>query len=176
MAKDATGYGLSAQCLAVYTLAISGKPEPAYHDLLFQKRAKLSAEDRALVALAVIESKGPKAMVAELLKPPAASDAYVDQFFGSVVRENALHLFAWTLHEPRSPRVDELAVELFRRRSNGHWSTTQANAWSLLSLASYLRQVETGDKNATGQILWSKATAPFSVSKDKPLSAPRFRS
>ena len=174
MANDATGYGLSAQCLAVYTLALSGKPEPAYHDLLFQKRAKLSAEDRALVALAVIESKGPKAMIAELLKPPSASDAYLDQFFGSVARENALHLLAWTLHEPRAPRVDELAVELFRRRSNGHWSTTQANAWSLFSLASYLRQVETGDKNATGQILWSKATAPFSVSKDKPLVSASF--
>jgi uncharacterized protein YfaS (alpha-2-macroglobulin family) len=174
MAKDATGYGLSAQCLAVYTLAVSGKPEPAYHDLLFQKRAKLSAEDRALLALAVIESKGPKAMIDELLRTPTSSDAYIDQFFGSIARENALHLLAWTLHDPRSPRVDELAVELFRRRSNGHWSTTQANAWSLLSLSSYLRQVETGDKNATGQILWDKATAPFAVSKDKPLVTSTF--
>jgi uncharacterized protein YfaS (alpha-2-macroglobulin family) len=174
MAKDATGYGLSAQCLAVYTLAVAGKPEPAYHDLLFQRRAKLSAEDRALVALAVIESKGPKAMIDELLRAPTASDAYIDQFFGSVARENALHLLAWTLHEPRSPRVDELAVELFQRRSNGHWSTTQANAWSLLALSSYLRQVETGDKNATGQISWDKATAPFSVSKDKPLATAAF--
>ena len=172
MAKDATGYGLSAQCLAVYTLAVAGKPEPAYHDLLFQKRAKLSAEDRALVALAVIESKGPKAMIDELLRAPAANEGYLDQFFGSVARENALHLLAWTLHEPRSPRVDELAVELFKRRSNGHWSTTQANAWSLLALSSYLRQVETGDKNATGQISWDKATAPFAVSKDKPLASP----
>jgi len=174
MAKDATGYGLSAQCLAVYTLAVAGQPEPAYHDLLFQKRAKLSAEDRALVALAVIESKGPKATIEELLRPPAANEAYVDQFFGSIARENALHLMAWTLHDPRSPRVDELAVELFRRRSNGHWSTTQANAWALLSLASYLRQVETGDKNATGQILWDKAAAPFAVSKDKPLVTATF--
>lgn len=174
MAKDATGYGLSAQCLAVYTLAIAGQPEPAYHDLLFQKRAKLSAEDRALVALAVIESKGPKAMIDELLRAPTSSDAYIDQFFGSVARENALHLLAWTLHEPRSARVDELAVELFRRRSNGHWSTTQANAWSLLSLSSYLRQIETGDKNATGQISWDKAIAPFSVSKDKPLAMATF--
>jgi uncharacterized protein YfaS (alpha-2-macroglobulin family) len=174
MAKDATGYGLSAQCLAVYTLAVAGQPEPAYHDLLFQKRAKLGAEDRALVALAVIESKGPKAMIDELLRAPASSDAYIDQFFGSVARENALHLLAWTLHEPRSPRVDELAVELFRRRSNGHWSTTQANAWSLLALSSYLRQVETGDKNATGQISWDKATTPFSVSKDKPLATTTF--
>jgi uncharacterized protein YfaS (alpha-2-macroglobulin family) len=174
MAKDATGYGLSAQCLAVYTLAIAGQPEPAYHDLLFQKRAKLSAEDRALVALAVIESKGQKAMIDELLRAPTSSDAYIDQFFGSVARENALYLLAWTLHEPRSPRVDELAVELFRRRSNGHWSTTQANVWSLLSLSSYLRQVETGDKNAAGQISWDKAIAPFSVSKDKPLATAAF--
>jgi uncharacterized protein YfaS (alpha-2-macroglobulin family) len=174
MAKDSTGYGLSAQCLAVYTLAVAGKPEPAYHDLLFQKRAKLNAEDRALVALAVIESKGPKAMIIELLRAPAASDAYIDQFFGSIARENALHLLAWTQHEPKSPRVDELAVELFRRRSNGHWSTTQANAWSLLALSSYLRQIETGDKNATGQIIWDKATAPFAVSKDKPLVTASF--
>jgi uncharacterized protein YfaS (alpha-2-macroglobulin family) len=174
MAKDATGYGLSAQCLAVYTLAVAGKPEAAYHDLLFQKRAKLGAEDRALVALAVIESKGPATMIEELLKTPVASGGYLDQFFGSVSRETALHLLAWSLYQPKSPRVDELAVELFRRRSNGHWSTTQANAWSLLSLATYLRQVESGDKNATGQILWDKATAPFTVSKDKPLVTTTF--
>lgn len=174
MAKDATGYGLSAQCLAVYTLAVAGKPEPAYHDLLFQKRAKLSAEDRALVALAAIESKGSKAMINELLRPSAPNDVYIDQFFGSVTRENALHLLAWTTYEPRSPRVDDLAVELFRRRSNGHWGTTQANVWSLLALASYLRQVETGEKNANGEVSWARATAPFTVSKDKPLTTTTF--
>lgn len=173
-AKDATGYGLSDRCLAVYTLAIAGKPEPAYHDLLFQKRAKLSAEDRALVALAVIESKGPKAMIDELLRMPEGNDGYVEQFFGSVARENALHLMAWTLHQPASPRVDELATELFSRRSNGHWSTTQANAWSVLALSSYLRKIETGDRNATGEVRWNKATTPFSLSEAKPLATATF--
>jgi len=173
-AKDATGYGLSDRCLAVYTLAIAGRPEPAYHQLLFQKRAKLSAEDRALVALAVIESKGAKSMIDELLRPPSASEAYLDQFFGSVTRENALHLFAWTQHQPASPRVDELALELFSRRSNGHWSTTQANAWSVLALATYLRNVEKGDRNASGQILWDKTRAPFSVSPAKPVANALF--
>lgn len=173
-AKDATGYGLSAQCLAVYTLAMAGKPEPAYHDLLFQKRAKLSVEDRALLALAVIESKGPKAMIDELLRAPSTNDAYFDEFFGSVSRENALHLLAWSMYEPRAPRVDELAVELFRRRSNGHWGTTQANCWSLLALASYLRQAETGDKNASGQIFWDRAVVPFSVNKEKPRATASF--
>src|SRR3954470_1066461 len=91
-ARDATGYGLSDRCLAVYTLAVAGKAEPAYHDLLFQKRAKLTAEDRALVAVAILESKGPKSMVDELLRVPGGNDAYLDQFFGSIARENALHL------------------------------------------------------------------------------------
>jgi uncharacterized protein YfaS (alpha-2-macroglobulin family) len=173
-AKDATGYGLSDRCLAVYTLAIAGKPEPAYHDLLFQKRAKLSAEDRALVALAIIESKGPTKMIDELLRPADAADGYLEQFFGSVARENALHLMAWTLYQPQSPRVDELAVELFSRRSNGHWSTTQANAWSVLALSSYLRKIETGDRNASGEVRWNKATAPFSVSEAKPMATASF--
>lgn len=173
-AKDATGYGLSDRCLAVYTLAIAGKPEPAYHDLLFQKREKLSAEDRALVALAIIESKGPKSMVDELLKAPAGTDGYLEQFFGSIARENALHLMAWTLHQPASPRVDELATELFSRRSNGHWSTTQANAWSVLALSSYLRRIETGDRNASGEIRWNKTATPFSLSESKPLAIATF--
>lgn len=173
-AKDATGYGLSDRCLAVYALAVAGKPEPAYHDLLFQKRAKLSAEDRALVALAVIESKGPKSMIDELLRLPDGNDAYLDQFFGSVARENALNLLAWTLHQPASPRVDELATELFSRRSNGHWSTTQANAWSVLALSAYVRKIETGDRNASGEIRWSGAAKPFSVSEANPMAAASF--
>jgi uncharacterized protein YfaS (alpha-2-macroglobulin family) len=173
-AKEATGYGLSDRCLAVYALAVAGQPEPAYHDLLFQKRAKLSAEDRALVALAVLESKGPKSMVDELLKPVPDTDGYSDQFFGSVARENALHLMAWTLHQPASARVDELAVELFSRRSNGHWSTTQANAWSVLALSNYVRIIETGDKNARGDVRWTSASSPFSVSENKPLSTLSF--
>src|SRR3954453_6574486 len=173
-ARDATGYGLSDRCLAVYTLAVAAKPEPAYHDLLFQKRARLSSEDRALVALAVLESKGPKSMVAELFKPAQQNNGYLDQFFGSVARDNALQLMAWTLHQPASPRVDELATELFARRSNGHWTTTQANAWSVLAVSSYLRKIETGDRNASGEIRWSNANKPFAVSEATPLVTAQF--
>src|SRR5205814_9838133 len=110
-ANDVTGYGLSDRCLAVYTLAIAGRPEPAYHDLLFQKRAKLNAEDRALVALAAIESHGPKTMIEELLLAPGATDTYLVQFFGSVERENALNLLARTLLNTALPRVADLAVD-----------------------------------------------------------------
>ncbi|CAN5624856.1 hypothetical protein BH18VER1_BH18VER1_11420 [soil metagenome] len=174
-AKDATGYGLSDRCLAVYSLAVAEAAEPAYHDLLFGKRAKLSAEDRALVALAVIESKGSKQMIEELLRGPAVDAAYVEQWFGSITRENALHLFAWTLWQPKNARVDQLATELFARRANGHWGTTQGNAWSLLALSSYLRQVETGSREANGTIRWGTETKAFAVSDLAPSESASFQ-
>jgi uncharacterized protein YfaS (alpha-2-macroglobulin family) len=173
-ARDAIGYGLSDRCLTVYTLAVGGAAEPAYHDLLFQKRARLSAEDRALVALAVIESKGPKQMIDELLKGPSVDAGYIEQWFGSLARENALHLLAWTLTQPKSPRVDQLALELFARRENGHWRTTQSNAWSLLALSSYLRRVETGPREASGTIAWADASKPFAVNTTEPVASNLF--
>jgi uncharacterized protein YfaS (alpha-2-macroglobulin family) len=165
---------LSDRCLAVYSLAVAGAAEPAYHDLLFQKRAKLSAEDRALVALAVIESKGPKQMIEQLLSGPAVDAAYVEQWFGSVVRENALQLFAWSQYQPKSPRVDQLALELFARRANGHWSTTQGNVWSLLALTSYLRQVENGSRESSGTVSWGTAASRFALSEFNPAANATF--
>lgn len=173
-AEDATGYGLSDRCLAVYSLALAGKAEPAYHELLFKKRDKLSAEDRALVALAVLESRGPASMVDELLGTPIDEEKYVEQWFGSPTREYALNLFAWTRHQPRAPRVDELATELFTRRSNGHWGTTQGNAWTMLALSSYLRAVEKGDPNSRGEIRWKAAKQTFELNKARPLASAIF--
>ncbi|HWM26222.1 MAG TPA: MG2 domain-containing protein [Chthoniobacterales bacterium] len=173
-AEDATGYGLSDRCLAVYSLAVAGKAEPAYHELLFKKRDKLSAEDRALVALAVLESRGPASMVDELLRTQIDEDKYVEQWFGSPTREYALNLFAWTRHQPRAPQVDELATELFTRRSNGHWGTTQGNAWAMLALSSYLRAVEKGDPNSRGEIRWKAAKQPFELTKASPLASAVF--
>ena len=173
-AEDATGYGFSDRCLAVYSLALAGKAEPAYHELLFKKRDKLSSEDRALVALAVLESRGPASMVDELLRTPIDESKYVEQWFGSPTREYALNLFAWTRHQPRAPQVDELATELFTRRSNGHWGTTQGNAWAMLALSSYLRAVEKGDPNSRGEIRWKAAKQPFELSKARPLASAVF--
>ncbi|MBA2432423.1 MAG: hypothetical protein H0V56_09970, partial [Chthoniobacterales bacterium] len=170
-AEDATGFGLSDRCLTVYSLAVAGRAEPAYHDLLFQKRARLSPEDRALVALAIIASKGPAQMVEQLLGARSSEETYLEQWFGSIARENALHLLAWVQHQQKSPRVDQLAVELFARRSNGHWRTTQGNAWSLVALASYLRNVETGPRESSGTVAWGATTKPFELGGNTPLVA-----
>jgi alpha-2-macroglobulin len=174
IAQDASGYGLSDRCLAVYTLAVAGRPEPAYHELLFKMRAHLSAEDRALLALALIESHGPKAMIEELLKDAPDENAYVESWFGCIAREDALHLLAWTLHDPRSPRVAEMATELFSHRSGGHWITTQGNAWSILALSTYLERVERGNPKSAGEIVWAGSKRPFALNKDVRLATASF--
>ena len=48
--------------------------------------------------------------------------------------------------------------------------TTQANAWSVLALSAYLRKIETGDRNASGEVRWNKLVTPFSVSDPKPIA------
>jgi uncharacterized protein YfaS (alpha-2-macroglobulin family) len=174
IAHDANGYGLSDRCLAVYTLAVAGRPEPAYHELLFKKRANLSAEDRALLALALIESHGPNAMIEELLKDAPDENAYVESWFGCIAREDALHLLAWTLHDPHSPRVGEMATELFSRRAGGHWITTQGNAWSILALSTYLGRVERGNPKAAGEVVWAGRQQPFALSRNVRLATASF--
>ena len=174
IAQDSNGYGLSDRCLAVYTLAVAGKPEPAYHELLFKKRATLSAEDRALLALALIESHGPKAMIDELLNQAPDENAWFESWFGCVAREDALHLLAWTLYYPNSPRVAELATELFSRRAGGHWVTTQGNAWSILALSTYLGRVERGNPKSAGEIVWAGSKQTFALSKNVRLAEASF--
>ncbi len=89
---------------------------------------------------------------------PTSSDAYIDQFFGSVARENALHLLAWTLHEPRSPRVDRTGGRTFpatKQRPLEHDAGERLVVARALLLPA---QGRNGRKNATGQISWDKAT------------------
>ncbi len=173
-AAETTGYGLGDRCLAVYTLAVAGVAEPAYHVLLHQKRAQLSTEDRALVALAILESSGPNELVDQLLATPTDDATYFEQWFGSIARENALQLLAWVKRDSHAPAVDSLATELFGRRKNGHWSTTQGNAWSLLALSAYLRTVESGPRDSTGTVDWAGATKPFTLSANAPLASSVF--
>ena len=155
--------GPSDRCLAVYTLALAGKPEPAYHELLFKKRSELSRENRALLALAILESNGSKEMVGELLKMSAPSEKPVDDYFHCDSREVAMQLLAWSQYRAADVNVDALVTELLDSRTRGHWFTTQGNAWSLLGLAGYVRNVERASQQASGGIAWGGEKQAFEL-------------
>jgi uncharacterized protein YfaS (alpha-2-macroglobulin family) len=134
---------------------------------LFRRRADLSRESRALLALAIHETKGPAAMVDALLDPrTTAPDDF--SWFGGPARERAVELLAWSQTKPKAAEVSRLTKELLGYRANGHWGTTQQNAWALLALARYYAAAEDGGKAVKGALVSAGKELPFEVTVEKP--------
>jgi uncharacterized protein YfaS (alpha-2-macroglobulin family) len=163
----AAGAGLTSveeAPLALYALSVAGRPEPAYHELLFARRARLSPEDRALVALAVSESEGPAEMARELLSTNLLAREYDERRFDCSARERAIRLLAWTRFKADDPRVEGLAQDLMNEQEQAHWGTTQGDAWGLLALAEHARRVEGAPQPAEGRLVWGDRAIPFTLS------------
>ena len=161
-------YDLSDRCFALFALAEGGSPEIPYHELLFQKRAALSAESRALLALAILKSPGPADQAAELLNPKTSLPPQGDLWFGCGARELALRLLAWLRYQPDSNPVEILVEELMRSARDAHWTTTQGDAWALLALSEYARIVEETQAPLDGSIHWQDDVRPFTLRPDAP--------
>ena len=158
------GGELDLRALVVFALARSGNAEPAYSEKLAARRSEMTRESRALLALAILESKGAPAFAEGLLNPalPAPEDA---SWFGSVARERAVSLMAWTRCKPKSREVGRLTAELLGSRRGGHWRTTQENAWALLALSQYFALVEREVKPVSGTLVQNGRPAVFQLTK-----------
>ncbi len=153
---------LADGCLAAYALALAGHAEPAYHEKLFSMRAKLSSENRALLALAIAEAHGPRQMMVELLKVDTRPNwDRQDDSFDCPAREQAVRLLAWIFYRPDDPMVDRLVEDLMHEQKNANWGTTQGNAWALLALTEYAARVELKREPTDGQLTFAGQTLPF---------------
>ena len=160
---DRDAVDVSAACLAVYALALAGKAEPAYHEVLFNRRARLSSDNRALLALAIAECGGPAPMVAELLSSGAGAARSEMDWFACDSRDLALQLLAWTRHSPQDQKIDTLVAELTHSRQHGHWQTTQGNAWAVFALKEYADRVEGQIGAAGGRLAWAAQSREFAL-------------
>ncbi len=140
-ANERPGMSLEDRVFAAYALALAGTPEPAYHAVLLRRRAELSHESRALLAMAMMLGGERGNVIATLLDRRAeAGESW--SWFGSQSRSLAIELMAWSLYQPKDPEVSRLVAELLQARQNGSWRTTQGNAWALLALSEYFTRVE----------------------------------
>ncbi|MEX1045002.1 MAG: MG2 domain-containing protein [Chthoniobacterales bacterium] len=161
---------LAERAFAAYALALAGRAEASYHEELYRRRADLSAGSRAVLALAVMQAKGPRDMVATLLADTAAPDDFSP--FGGTTREQALQLLAWTNFRPADPAVPQLVAELLALGPQQRVATTQGNAWALLALTSYYMKIEkpaAGDGAAPGAITAGPQTENFDVTARAPV-------
>ncbi|MGD1085610.1 MAG: alpha-2-macroglobulin family protein, partial [Verrucomicrobiota bacterium] len=163
------GSSLSDTCLALYALALAGRAEPAYHEKLFSRRGQLSTEDRALLALAVLQANGPPEMARELLTTNQTSRLAVSHSFDCAPREQAIRLMAWMRLQPDSREVPSLFEALMGEQREAHWGTTQGDAWALLALTEYSRRVEGSLQPAAGELRWRGQTIPFQLGAEQPL-------
>ncbi len=155
---------LSDHCLALYGLALAGSPEPAYHELIYQKRHSLSCESRAMLALAIAEANGPQSMIKDLLAPQKQLPAQGDLWFGCPARELAVRLLAWCRTQPEDRQVDTLVEELMKLQREAHWTTTQGNAWAVFAFSEYATRVEQNRPEAAGTLAWGDKNAAFQLS------------
>jgi len=155
---------LSDECLALYALALAGRAEPAFHEKLYTARGKLSAEDHALLALAIAESHGPVEMISDLLHDKSSA-LNQESHFGCAAREQAIRLLAWIHYQPEDKTVDALVDDLMRGQKDAHWETTQGNAWSLLALTEYAQRVESEQRPAAGEVQYAGQSISFHLDK-----------
>ena len=154
---------LSDECLGLYALALAGKAEPGYQEKLYSLRGKLSAEDRALLALAIAENQGPREMVDDLIGAGSPARSGDEGRFGCPARAEAIRLLAWIQYSPEAATVDRLVSDLLREQKQAHWETTQGNAWGLLALTEYARQVEAKLQPAEGQLQYAGQSVSFQL-------------
>lgn len=154
---------LSDYCLALYALAVANRAEPAYQERLYAFREKLCREERALLALAILEGHGPKAMAGELLKATPGERHEKVYRFGCPARESAIRLLAWAHYQPADPMVDVLVNDLMNEQKQAHWGTTQGNAWAMLALTDYARRIEGKLQPIEGRLSWEGQTIPFQL-------------
>jgi uncharacterized protein YfaS (alpha-2-macroglobulin family) len=179
LSKELRGVGakrdasLDDYALAVYALALTAEPEPAYVEQLYSRRAELSGEGRAFLACALVQTKGQPAMIAKLLDPREEAPETLS-WFGSATRERAIRLIAWSQYKPADKEVGRLVKELLASRVSGHWRNTQENAWALLGLARYFARVEKEVKPVSGELARAAKKYPFALTKAQKTKALDF--
>ncbi len=146
--KLTKGYDLSQRCLAAYTLAIAGAPEDGYINLLYDKRAEIPREGRALLALAMMESAraGGATEYSDVIKkrvPVLLADNEDDpdsgvRWYGQSYT-NATRLMAWSMFDIENNATEQTMTHLLALRKPGvsGWGSTYSNAWPMLALAKH---------------------------------------
>jgi alpha-2-macroglobulin len=163
----------SLQAFALDVLAGLGTADVGAITRLYEARASLSLEDRALLAHAAFSAKMAATLAPELLKDVEAhlritgrAATVADNVNGgyapmldSDARTTALVLRGLLAADRRHPLASPLARGLLGAREHGAWRTTQEAAWALIALDEYRKSAEAEVPNFDASVAWGGARA-----------------
>lgn len=164
---------LATKAYIVYVLAQAGRPEPSYHDYLYEHREDLPAFAKLLLAGAIHAVDGDTDQIEEILRDvlngvkQTPSSAHLVENLGdgylyimrSRVRDTALALDVLLEVDPDHHLVSKMARWLMEaRREDGTWGNTQNDAWALLAMTDYLRVREAEEPDFVGEVFFGEAS------------------
>ena len=136
---------------AVYALAQSGPVPKAVLDQTFERRTKMQPRGRALVALAFLAAKDPRARItvenlddvvktAEARKDAAVGEVNDAWSTSAAIEATAYTLMAMSRWAGGAKDVGSLTDFLVLRRNGGKWRTTRDTAFAIYALADIARR------------------------------------
>lgn len=142
--------------LALYALALEGKPDHGYMDRLYAKRDSLPIFSRAYLLKALVAARGNPGMIQDLARDLSNHakisqtsahfedrDAYGDPWiWDSQTRTTALVMQALVETQPGNNVIPKAVRWLIDQQKVGRWRTTQENAYVVDALATYFRAYE----------------------------------
>ena len=161
---------LADRAFAAYALASADRAEASYHEELYRRRTELPADARAVLALAILQSDGPREMAADLLGDESSAPGDVSPF-GGAARDRAIRLMAWSAFDPKNREVPRLLAEVLAFGPQNRAGTTQSCAWTLLALAEYRARVEqpaAAKRAVQGKLVAGSENFPFVLDKKQP--------
>ena len=149
-------YNYTTQVLSVWALSDMGRHEKEHLKRLYGLRHKVPLFAQAMLMQAIYRAEQTSPRVKEMLRElnnqavETASAAHFAEvkteslrlLMHSEDRTDAMVLYAVLEVDPAHSLIPKLARGLIQSRVKGRWSTTQANAYALTSLARYYKQVE----------------------------------
>lgn len=145
--KDSSSWELETAARNLWVLAIAGKPQEAYMNVLNDRIGQLNTQARCYLAMSEFMSGDKKQALAIMNDKTRFEER--GAYWMPWQPDMAMQLMAWSMIDPGSEQCHKSLERLMNQRNPyGHWRTTWANSWSLLAMASYAKtETHTGESS-----------------------------
>ncbi|MGI8906434.1 MAG: MG2 domain-containing protein [Candidatus Sumerlaeaceae bacterium] len=161
---------MTERCYAAYVVAAAGKRNLERQEALFEARARLTPTARALLASSFAMA-GNAAEARTLMAEPVTFQTTETRrqtggILSSPARELALLLSAALDTNSGAAEVPQLVDRLQKLRGrDGHWGTTQDNAFAIWALGKYTKKISGTPQDFTGSIRGAARSFDFQSSE-----------